>query len=174
MKRAGLLSILIAVVLLALGVTAEAQVGKIPRIGFLFEGDSSEASARIEAFRLGLRELGYVEGENIVIEQRSSGEKPDILSNLAAELVSLKAATIVTMGTSATQAAKNATGSIPIVMTYVSDPIGFGFVASLARPGGNITGLSNAGSGRSIGYDTTIFGIPRKQSQASGRGTWNS
>jgi putative tryptophan/tyrosine transport system substrate-binding protein len=139
-------SLALAVMLLALRVPAVAQqVGKIPRIGFLFSGDLSEASARIEAFRQGLRELGYVEGKNIVIEQRSSGEKPDILSNLAGELVSLKVATIVTMGTEPTQAAKDATGTIPIVMTYVSDPIGFGFVASLARPGGNITGLTNLG-----------------------------
>jgi len=121
------------------------QVEKIPRIGLLFEGDPSESSARIEAFRQGLRELGYVEGKNIVIEERSSGEKPDSLSNPAAELVGLKVAAIVTMGTSATQAAKNATGTIPIVMTFVSDPVGFGFVASLARPGGNITGLTNLG-----------------------------
>jgi putative ABC transport system substrate-binding protein len=121
------------------------QVEKIPRIGLLFEGDPSESSARIEAFRQGLRELGYVEGKNIVIEERSSGEKPDSLSNRAAELVGLKVAAIVTMGTSATQAAKNATGTIPIVMTFVSDPVGFGFVASLARPGGNITGLTNLG-----------------------------
>jgi putative ABC transport system substrate-binding protein len=121
------------------------QVEKIPRIGFLFEGDPSESSARIEAFRQGLRELGYVEGKNIVIEERSSGEKPDSLSNRAAELVGLKVAAIVTMGTSATQAAKNATGTIPIVMTFVSDPVGFGFVASLAHPGGNITGLTNLG-----------------------------
>jgi len=133
-------------VLVVAGAVAEAQqAGKIPRIGFLFSGDLSEASARIEAFRQGLRELGYVEGENIVIEQRSSGEKPDILSNLAGELVGLKVAAIVTMGTEPTKAAKDATGTIPIVMTYVSDPIGFGFVASLARPGGNITGLTNLG-----------------------------
>ncbi len=132
--------------LFALCSSVEAQqVEKIPRIGFLFEVDPSESSARIEAFRQGLRELGYVEGKNIVIEERSSGEKPDSLSNRAAELVGLKVAAIVTMGTSATQAAKNATGTIPIVMTFVSDPVGFGFVASLARPGGNITGLTNLG-----------------------------
>ena len=132
--------------LFALCSSVEAQqVEKIPRIGFLFEGDPSESSARIEAFRQGLRELGYVEGKNIVIEERSSGEKPDSLSNRAAELVGLKVAAIVTMGTSATQAAKNATGTIPIVMTFVSDPVGFGFVASLAHPGGNITGLTNLG-----------------------------
>jgi putative ABC transport system substrate-binding protein len=141
------LTLLFMLVALGAGATtAETQpVGKIPRIGFLFSGDPSESSARIEAFRQGLRELGHVEGKNIVIEERSSGEKPDSLSNLAAELVGLKVAAIVTMGTSPTQAAKDATGTIPIVMTFVSDPVGFGFVASLARPGGNITGLTNLG-----------------------------
>jgi putative ABC transport system substrate-binding protein len=139
-------SLALGAMLLALSVPVEAQqIEKIPRIGFLFEGDPSESSARIEAFRQGLRELGYVEGKNIVIEQRSSGEKSDSLPKLAAELVGLKVAAIVTMGTSPTQAAKNATGTIPIVMTFVSDPVGFGFVASLARPGGNITGLTNLG-----------------------------
>jgi putative ABC transport system substrate-binding protein len=145
MKKLSLL-FTVATLILATAHLAEAQqVGKIPGIGFLFSGDPSESSARIEAFRQGLRELGYVEGKNIIIEERSSGEKRDSLSNLAAELVGLKVAAIVTMGTSATQAAKNATGTIPIVMTFVSDPVGFGFVASLARPGGNITGLTNLG-----------------------------
>ena len=144
LKWAGFFAIL--VLLVGCVEMAEAQpVGTIPRIGFLFEGGPSESSARIEAFRQGLRELGYVEGKNIVIEERSSGEKPDSLSNLAAELVGLKVAAIVTMGTSSTKAAKNASGTIPIVMTFVSDPVGFGFVASLARPGGNITGLTNLG-----------------------------
>jgi putative ABC transport system substrate-binding protein len=128
------------------GTVAQAQQGgKIPTIGFLVSGAPSESSPRIEAFRQGLRELGYVEGKNIVIELRSSDGKSDNQSNLAAELVGLKVAVIVTMGTTLTQSAKNATGTIPIVMTYVSDPIGFGFVASLARPGGNITGLTNFG-----------------------------
>ena len=144
--RKNVICLALCAMLFALCSSAEAQqVEKIPKIGFLFEGDPSESSARIEAFRQGLRELGYVEGKNIVIEERSSGEKPDSLSNRAAELVGLKVAAIVTMGTSATQAAKNATGTIPIVMTFVSDPVGFGFVASLAHPGGNITGLTNLG-----------------------------
>ena len=99
-------------------------------------------SARIEAFRQGLRELGYVEGKNIVIEWRSAEGKPDRLPALAAELVRLKVDIIVTGGATATRAAKEATVTIPIVMTQDSDPVGNGFVASLARPGGNITGLS--------------------------------
>ena len=99
-------------------------------------------SARIEAFRQGLRELGYVEGKNIVIEWRSTEEKPDRLPALATELVSLKVDVIVTGGPSATRAAKGATSTIPIVMSTDSDPVANGFVASLARPGGNITGLA--------------------------------
>ena len=110
---------------------AEAQQPtKIPRIGYL--GGASNP-ARIEAFRKGLRELGYVEGKNISIEYRA----------LAAELVRLKVDVIVTGGATSTRAAKEATSTIPIVMAQDPDPIGNGFVASLARPGGNITGLSN-------------------------------
>ena len=93
-------------------------------------------------FRLGLRELGYVEGKNIIIEYRYAEGKLDRLPELAAELVRLKVDVIVTAGPSATRAAKEATATIPIVMTWDYDPVGNGFVASLARPGGNITGLS--------------------------------
>jgi putative ABC transport system substrate-binding protein len=97
---------------------------------------------RIEAFRQGLRELGYVERKNIVIEWRYGQEKPDRVSELAAELVRLKVDVIVSGGNSATQAAKKATNTIPIVMTNDNDPVGNRFVASLARRGGNITGLA--------------------------------
>jgi putative ABC transport system substrate-binding protein len=96
----------------------------------------------MQAFRQGLRELGYVEGKNIVIEWRSAEEKLDRLPGLAAELVSLKVGVIVTGGGPGTRAAKAATSTTPIVMTQDNDPVGNGFVASLARPGGNITGLS--------------------------------
>jgi putative ABC transport system substrate-binding protein len=99
-------------------------------------------SARIEAFRQGLRELGYVEGKNIVIEWRSTEDKPDRLPALATELLSLRVDVIVTGGPSATRAAKGATSTIPIVMSTDPDPVANGFVASLARPGGNITGLA--------------------------------
>ena len=102
----------------------------------------SANSARIEAFRQGLRELGYVEGKNIVIEYRYAEGKLDRLPALAAELVRLKVDVIVTAGPAATRAAKEATVTIPIVMAQDHDPVGNGFVASLARPGGNITGLS--------------------------------
>jgi putative ABC transport system substrate-binding protein len=143
MKKAGVLSILFVVVLLAVAVIAEAQQPtKIPRIGFLSATSLSIISARIEALRQGLRELGYVEGKNIVIEWRSAEGKADLLPALAVELVRLKVDIIVAAGTSDTRAAKEATTTIPIVMTQDTDPIGTGFVASLARPGGNITGLS--------------------------------
>ena len=118
------------------------QPTKIPRIGFLSASSPAALSARIEAFRQGLRELGYVEGKNIVIEWRSAEGKLDRIPALAAELVRLKVDIIVTAGPSLTHAAKEATSTIPIVMTFDPDPVGSGFVASLARPGGNITGLS--------------------------------
>ena len=129
--------------LLAVAVIAEAQQPKkVPRIGYLTGASLSAIAARTEAFRQGLRELGYVEGKNIVIEWRYAEEKPERLPGLAAELVRLKVDIIVTGGPPATRAAKEATATIPIVMTQDSDPVGNGFVASLARPGGNITGLS--------------------------------
>ena len=126
------------------GAVAEAQQpGKVPRIGYLGLTSPSANSARIEAFRQGLRELGYVEGKNIVIEWRHHEGKLDRLPALAAELVRLKVDVIVTAGPPAARAAKEATVAIPIVMMQVGDPVGSGFVASLARPGGNITGLSS-------------------------------
>ena len=118
------------------------QQTKVARIGFLVAVSPSAAAARAEAFRQGLRELGYVEGKNIVLESRYAEEKLDRLPGLAAELVRLKVDIIVTAGGQATRAAKQATPTIPIVMTNDSDPVGSGFVASLARPDGNITGLS--------------------------------
>jgi putative ABC transport system substrate-binding protein len=118
------------------------QPTKILRIGYLGAASASSASARTEAFRQGLRELGYVEGKNIVIEWRWAEGKFDRLPALAAELVRLKVDVIVTAGPIPTRAAKEATVTIPIVMAQDPDPVGSGFVASLARPGGNITGLS--------------------------------
>ena len=143
MKKAAVPSILVLVALLALGVIAEAQQPKkVPRIGFLGASSASVLAARIEAFRQGLRDLGYVEGKNIVIEWRSAEGKLDRLPALAAELVRLKVDVIVTTGPAPTRPAKEATSTIPIVMAFDNDPVGNGFVASLARPGGNITGLS--------------------------------
>ena len=144
MREAGVLSILFVMVLLALAVVAQAQQPKkIPRIGFLIARSPSANAPRIEAFRQGLRELGYVEGKNIVIEWRFWEGKADRLPALAAELVRLKVDIIVTGGATNTRAAKEATSTIPIVMTQAGDPVGSGVVASLARPGGNITGLSS-------------------------------
>jgi putative ABC transport system substrate-binding protein len=143
MKKVGWSSILVAAVLLTVAVAAEAQQPtKVPRIGGLYAGLPSIQSARIESFRQGLRELGYVEGKNIIIEYRYAEGKYDRLPALAAELVRLKVDIIITGGAPATRAAKEATTTIPIVMTQVGDAVGIGFVASLARPGGNITGLS--------------------------------
>ena len=118
------------------------QPTKVPQIGYLTGVSLAAHSARIEAFRQGLRELGYVEGKNIVIDWRSAEEKLDRFPALAAELVRLKVDIIVTAGAAGTRAAKEVTTTIPIVMAQDPDPVGSGFVASLARPGGNITGLS--------------------------------
>jgi ABC-type uncharacterized transport system substrate-binding protein len=133
----------IAFVLVMTGAVATAQQPtKVPRIGYLTATSHSAIAARVEAFRQGLRELGYVEGKNIVIEWRYGEGKADRLSALAAELVRLKVDVIVTSGSETTGHAKEATVTIPIVMAQDRDPVGTGFVASLARPGGNITGLS--------------------------------
>ena len=118
------------------------QAGKVPRIGYLDANSLSKGVARSEAFRQGLRALGYVEGKNIIIEWRSAEGKRSRLPALAAELVRLKVNVIVSAGASTTRAAKKATSKIPIVIAQHSDPVGAGFVASLARPGGNVTGLS--------------------------------
>jgi putative ABC transport system substrate-binding protein len=118
------------------------QLKKMPRIGYLSTNSPSAVSTRTEAFRQGLRELGYVEGRNIVIEWRYAEGKLDRGYALAAELVYLKVDIIVSASPPATRAAKEATSTIPIVMTQDSDPVANGFVASLARPGENISGLS--------------------------------
>jgi putative ABC transport system substrate-binding protein len=142
-KKAGVLSIRFVMVLLAVAVMAEAQQPKkVPRVGYLATNSLSVISARVEAFRQGLRDLGYVEGKNIVIEWRSAEGKQDRVPALAAELVRLKVDVIVTAGPSVIRTAQEATNAIPVVMAFDADPVGSGFVASLARPGGNITGLS--------------------------------
>jgi putative tryptophan/tyrosine transport system substrate-binding protein len=134
---------LLATLFLATVSVAEAQQpGNVPRIGYLSAPPFSASAARIEAFRQGLRELEYLEGKNIVIEWRFAEGKSDRLPALAAELVRLKVDIIVTGGGAATRAAQEATATIPIVTAQDPDPVGNRFVASLARPGGNITGLS--------------------------------
>jgi putative tryptophan/tyrosine transport system substrate-binding protein len=126
---------------------AEAQqpTKKIPRVGFLSLNPASVQKDRVEAFREALRKLGYVEGQNINIEYRYADSKSERLPELAAELVALKVDVIVTTGNSATAPAKDATKAIPIVMMNDTDPVGQGHIDSLARPGGNITGLSSVG-----------------------------
>jgi putative tryptophan/tyrosine transport system substrate-binding protein len=127
----------------ALPFTAEAQqTTKIRRIGYLATPSHSSISDRYDAFLYGLRELGYLEGKNIAIERRSADGKVERLPDLAAELVHLKVDIIVTGGPGSTRSAKKVTSTIPIVMAQDFDPVGTGFVASLAQPGGNITGLS--------------------------------
>jgi putative tryptophan/tyrosine transport system substrate-binding protein len=136
--------LLLTVLLLTVSPAQAQQPRKVPRIGYLTGSASlSDNPTWHEAFRQGLRELGYIEGKNIVIEWRSGEGKPDRQPSLAGELAHLKVDVIVTVGSGDTRAAKEATAAIPIVMIQAGDPVGGGFVASLARPGGNITGLSN-------------------------------
>jgi ABC-type uncharacterized transport system substrate-binding protein len=145
MKRAASPAILAAVMLLAVAAIAEAQQPtKVPRIGYLSNGDPATESTRAEAIRLGLRECGHIEGQNIATEYRYAEGKLDRFSELAAELVRLKVDIIVVAGgTPWVRAAKNATKTIPIVMTGAGrDPVEAGLVESLARPGGNVTGLT--------------------------------
>ena len=133
----------LTVFLLTVAIAQAQQPKKIPGVGYLAATSLSVISDRVEAFRQGLREFGYVEGKNIVVEYRYAEGKLDHLAALAAELVHLKVDIIVTASSTPTGAAKGVTTTIPIVMANDSDPVGNGFVASLARPGGNITGLTN-------------------------------
>ena len=142
-KNTGWSLISITALVLFFGVATEAQQpAKVPRIGYFQAPPPSAVAVRTEAFRQGLRELGYVEGKNIVIEWRFAEGKSERVPALAAELVHLKVDVIVTGGSILTRAVNEATSTIPIVMAQDIDPVGNGFVASLARPGGNITGLS--------------------------------
>jgi ABC-type uncharacterized transport system substrate-binding protein len=139
-------------VLLAAPRVADSQpAGKVSRIGYLTAGSVTANPRVLEAFRQGLRELGWVEGQNIVIEYRSGEGRFDRLPELAAELVRLKVDVVVAAPTPAALAAKHATGTVPIVGVSLTDPVGLGLIASLARPGGNVTGVSY-----SVGTD--IFG----------------
>jgi putative tryptophan/tyrosine transport system substrate-binding protein len=143
MRKARLLSIVFVVVLLAFAVIAQAQQAKkIPRIGRLSPISASAGLPIEEAFRQGLRDLGYVEGKTIAIEYRFADGQPDRLRELAAELVHLKVDLILAGSTPGALAAKNATGAIPIVMVTTGDPVTSGLVASLAKPRGNLTGLT--------------------------------
>jgi len=138
--------------LLAAPLAAEAQpAGKVYQIGYLSASSGTSNPRNLEAFRQGLRELGWVEGQNIVIEYRWAEGRFDRLPDLAADLVRLKVDVIAAAATPAGLAAKNATGTVPIVAVSLTHPVELGLVASLARPGGNVTGVSY-----SVGAD--IFG----------------
>ena len=130
---------------LCLSAGAQQATKRIPRVGFLSLNTAFVQKDRVEAFREALRKLGYVEGQNIIIDYRFADGKSERLPGLVAELVALKVDVIVTAGNSATAPAKDATKTIPIVMMNDSDPVGQGHIDSLARPGGNITGLSSTG-----------------------------
>jgi ABC-type uncharacterized transport system substrate-binding protein len=135
------LAVVLAVSLFATPLAAEGQqAGRVPRIGYL--GTRTSSDFGLDAFRQGLRELGWVENQNIVIDYRFAEGRLDRLPDLAVELARLKVDIIVAHSTPGAAAAKNATATIPIVMTVVGDPVGLGLIASLARPGGNATGLS--------------------------------
>ncbi len=137
----------LSTMLFALCLSAQAQQPKkIPRIGILSSGSPSSSKEVVEPLEQGLRDLGYIEAQNITIEHRYAEGMAERLPDLAAALVQLKVDVIVVSGSPSTQAAMNATKTIPIVMTNTNDPVGVGLVASLAHPGGNVTGLSNVGS----------------------------
>ena len=142
MNRRAFISTALGFLAAPLAVDAQ-QPGKVARIGVLSQGSSISGPHIREAFRQGLRDLGYAEGQNIVIEYRYAEGKAERLPDLAAELLRLKVDVIVSGGTLAPLAAKHATGTIPIVMSAAGDPVGTGLVPSLAKPGGNVTGLSN-------------------------------
>ena len=147
MKKTTFLSIVLVVMQLAVGVIAHAQqTGKIFRIGFLDPSTASGSAVLVDAFRQELRKLGWIEGKNITIEYRfAENQGIERLPELAADLVRLKVDLIVGSGTTAALAAKKAATTIPIVMANAGDPVGGGLVASLARPGGNVTGNSGLG-----------------------------
>ncbi len=143
MNKVGWSSILVAAMLLTVAVVAEAQqAAKTPRIGMLLANSVSASAARVQAMQQGLRELGYVEGKNISIEYRYADGKLEPLAELVAELVRLKVDVIVIDSSTAIDVAKKATKTIAVVFAGAIDPVGEGQVASLAHPGGNVTGLS--------------------------------
>ena len=145
MNRRGTLAVLVAAAVAWSRASVAQPQKKVWRIGYLSVAPASLTPQNAEAFRKGMRELGYVEGSNLVIEWRYADGKFERLPDLAAELVRLKVDVIVAVASGAIGAAQKATSTIPIVMTTTGDPVGSGFVKSLAKPGGNITGLSNMG-----------------------------
>ena len=142
MRRREFIALVSGAIACPMGVRAQHQAGKVARIGYLGVSSPSDRPHLLDAFRQRLRELGWVEGQNIVLDYRFAEGRLDRLPDLAADLVRLKVDVIVSLGTQGVTAAKNATETIPIVMIAVRDPIGIGLIASLARPGGNVTGVS--------------------------------
>jgi putative tryptophan/tyrosine transport system substrate-binding protein len=144
MNKRKLGSFVLCAVLFALGSSTEAQQPtKIPQIGYLSYGSEEIDKSLVAALQQGLRELGYLEGRNIVIEQRYAAGRSEKLPEVLSELIRLKLDVLVTAGDPAAHAAKKATSAIPIVMVTSPDPVGTGLIASLAHPGGNVTGLSD-------------------------------
>ncbi len=142
MMKSILFRLLATAILISAPAANAQQPGKILRIGYLDSSTASGSAVLVEAFRQELNKLGWIEGKNITIEYRFGEQKSERLPELAAELVRLKVDLIVATGTRPALAAKSATTTIPIVMTSPGDPVAAGLIASLARPGGNVTGLS--------------------------------
>ena len=142
MRRREVISILGSAVAWPRGVRAQQLTSKLYRIGVLETVSATLNAANMDAFRKGLQELGYIEGKNYVVEYRSADGAAARFPKYAAELVGLRVDIIVTRGTPAAQAAKDATAEIPVVMAAIGEPLGVGIVASLAHPGGNVTGFS--------------------------------
>lgn len=149
-------------------VVSAQQTGKVPRVGYLRLTSPADRPPLLDAFRQRLRELGWVEGQNIAIDYRFAEGRLDRLSDLAAELVRLKVDVIVSLGTQGVTAAKKATDTIPIVMIAVRDPIGIGLIASLARPGGNVTGVSGYAGLESVAKQLELLKemVPKARSVA--------
>jgi putative ABC transport system substrate-binding protein len=167
-RRRELIALVGGAIACPMGVRAQQQAGKVPRIGYLRATSPYDRPPLLDAFRQGLRELGWVEGQNIVIDYRFAEGRLDRLPDLAAELVRLKVEIIVSLGTQGVTAAKNATETIPIVMIAVRDPVGIGLIASLARPGGNLTGLSGYAGLESIAKQLELLKetVPKMRSVA--------
>jgi ABC-type uncharacterized transport system substrate-binding protein len=151
-KKASAFGFALGAVLVALCFSAEAQQPtKIPRIGYVSgDGDPNKPGPKIEAFRQGLRELGYVDGKNILVEYRFIQGRSERIAGLVAEIIQLKPDVLVTASLASTRAAKQETKTIPIVFSFPDDPVALGLVDSLARPGGNITGLASLGRELSV------------------------
>ena len=145
MRRRDAVVLLVGLAAAARSAASPAQHSTVARVGFLALGSASDYSRFVNAFMGGMRDLGYVEGRNLIVEWRYADGNFDRLPTLAADLVQLKVDVIVAQASAAIGAAQKATSTIPIVMAATGDPVGSGFVKSLAKPGGNITGLSNMG-----------------------------